>query len=523
MFALSTHSFRRFALALVVCLAGALLAVAPVQAQGSSGVLFGVSSPPTGNETQVTAIENLEADLGTTLPLVRVFDRWDSKIDNTYNNFIVDGGRQIMISIKPQTEAGQVITWNQVANAAPGSAHHDQMVRLAREINALDGEVWLAFHHEPEAGDFSRWGDSDDFQAAWRNFHSVLEAQGVDAQWVWTMTGWSFSVQTSDQRSAGKWYPGNDVVDVVGADIYNWNSCRNPNEGWRDMKGPLDPVIEFADARGKLAGLPEFGVHAAGAAKAEWLRETRDLFKQPYYAERLALVSYFDSPGAVDTCDWPLQTSAQSFAVASEIANDPFFRGSGAPIVAGPALGDAICDGQVATIVGTPGDDVINGTSGPDVIAGLQGNDTINGLGGDDIICGGRGNDVLSGGQGFDVLFGAQDNDTLYAVDANGRVDSAGSRMFAGAGNDTAFGSDRWDRIQGGDGADRIFGYEGRDWIRAGSGGDDVVGGGSIDDVNSGAGNDRIVITAGDKVRAGTGFDTCTNRAVAASAWSCER
>ena len=326
MFALSTHSFRRFALALVVCLAGALLAVAPVQAQGSSGVLFGVSSPPTGNETQVTAIENLEADLGTTLPLVRVFDRWDSKIDNTYNNFIVDGGRQIMISIKPQTEAGQVITWNQVANAAPGSAHHDQMVRLAREINALDGEVWLAFHHEPEAGDFSRWGDSDDFQAAWRNFHSVLEAQGVDAQWVWTMTGWSFSVQTSDQRSAGKWYPGNDVVDVVGADIYNWNSCRNPNEGWRDMKGPLDPVIEFADARGKLAGLPEFGVHAAGAAKAEWLRETRDLFKQPYYAERLALVSYFDSPGAVDTCDWPLQTSAQSFAVASEIANDPFFQ-----------------------------------------------------------------------------------------------------------------------------------------------------------------------------------------------------
>src|SRR4051812_15572614 len=47
------------------------------------------------------------------------------------------------------------------------------------------------------------------------------------------------------------------------------------------------------------------------------------------------------------------------------------------------------CRGVPATIVGTPGDDVIQGTSGDDVIVAGAGNDFISGNGGDDLICGG--------------------------------------------------------------------------------------------------------------------------------------
>ena len=66
----------------------------------------------------------------------------------------------------------------------------------------------------------------------------------------------------------------------------------------------------------------------------------------------------------------------------------------------------AMCLGQMATIVGTPGNDTIHGTPGDDVIAGLGGDDTIYGEGGNDIICGDDGNDVLFGGPGDDVLLG---------------------------------------------------------------------------------------------------------------------
>ena len=182
------------------------------------------------------------------------------------------------------------------------------------------------------------------------------------------------------------------------------------------------------------------------------------------------------------------------------------------------------CFGQAATIVGTPGDDVLSGTSGVDVFAAREGNDVIRGLGGEDIICAGKGDDTIYGGAGFDIIFGAQGDDLIFSANGSSegfRADNRGARMFGGAGNDTIHGSDRWDRMQGGLGIDTMHGYEGRDWIRAGAGADQVDGGAGIDDLHGGNGNDTIALTGGDTVRGGAGLDLCTIASGAADVISC--
>ena len=81
---------------------------------------------------------------------------------------------------------------------------------------------------------------------------------------------------------------------------------------------------------------------------------------------------------------------------------------------AGPAHAGALlltCEGRVATVVGTPGPDVLRGTDGDDVIVGLGGNDVVDGRGGTDVICGGAGNDVLRGGAGDDIVRGEAGRD----------------------------------------------------------------------------------------------------------------
>ena len=179
---------------------------------------------------------------------------------------------------------------------------------------------------------------------------------------------------------------------------------------------------------------------------------------------------------------------------------------------AAAAQAPVICGGQLATIVGTAGDDVLQGTSGPDVIVTRQGNDVIHGFGGDDVICAGKGDDVIFGGPGFDIIFGAQGDDEIYAAsgsDAFAREDSRGARMFGGAGNDIIYGSNRWDRMQGGNGEDILLGFEGRDWMRGGANDDTVDGGPGIDDLHGGSGNDVIELTDGDSVRGGAGVDEC--------------
>lgn len=115
------------------------------------------------------------------------------------------------------------------------------------------------------------------------------------------------------------------------------------------------------------------------------------------------------------------------------------------------------CGGLAATIVGTPGDDVINGTDGNDVIVGLAGRDIIRGFGGRDTICGGEGRDRLYGGRSSDRLYGGDNGDLLQGE----------------AGADLLFGEQGNDRLIGGNGNDQLIGGPGRRDRLSGRGGVD--------------------------------------------------
>jgi hypothetical protein len=114
---------------------------------------------------------------------------------------------------------------------------------------------------------------------------------------------------------------------------------------------------------------------------------------------------------------------------------------------AAAAQDGATCNGVIATIVGTAGDDTLTGTNAADVIAGLGGNDVINGLKGDDLICGDDGNDTLSGGFGEDIVFGGRGDDALDG----------------GKGEDQLFGELGTDALNGGIGEDDCDGGIGQD------------------------------------------------------------
>jgi Ca2+-binding RTX toxin-like protein len=190
----------------------------------------------------------------------------------------------------------------------------------------------------------------------------------------------------------------------------------------------------------------------------------------------------------------------------------------GAPAsAAAPAV---MCAGLRATIVGTPGADVLTGTSGRDVIAGRGGNDVIRGRGGDDVICGGYGADKLSGGSGADRLYGGPDH---LATTEEGTTERTGDRLRGGPGDDRLFpGRDRrtaddisydaldWStsshpvtidlarRRASGQGSDR-FGPA-RAWVVGSRYGDHISGSSRADLISAGAGPDVIAGHGGDDV-----------------------
>jgi|GEM_PF-1159688 len=157
----------------------------------------------------------------------------------------------------------------------------------------------------------------------------------------------------------------------------------------------------------------------------------------------------------------------------------------GAPAAAQETV---LCDGQVATIVGTAERDVLVGTDGPDVIAGLGGNDVIRSGGGNDIVCAGGGNDRVRGQGGSDRIFGGPGNDVLYG---NAHADF----IFGGSGNDVIWGGVGPDQLLAGHGVDVINAGHGNDVARGGAGNDKVYGGTGADELFGGVGDD--IITGG--------------------------
>jgi len=119
-------------------------------------------------------------------------------------------------------------------------------------------------------------------------------------------------------------------------------------------------------------------------------------------------------------------------------------------LVVPPAAAGAdpvLCEGEVATVVGTAGADVLTGTAQRDVITGLAGDDLIEGLGGADLICAGPGRDEVRAGPGRDRVLGEAGHDFLYG--------EAGDDYLAGGGGD--------DLLEGGFGSDRLLGEAGSD------------------------------------------------------------
>lgn len=94
-------------------------------------------------------------------------------------------------------------------------------------------------------------------------------------------------------------------------------------------------------------------------------------------------------------------------------------------------------------------------------------------------------------------------NDQANFIDLRGLVpgpNETANGSYAGAGDDTVYGSSYTDVITGGDGNDLIYGFDGDDLLVGNAGNDTLVGGNGNDSLYAGAGNDILGGGAGNDI-----------------------
>jgi hypothetical protein len=314
-----------------------LLAAAPTAATGAERtIVFGAAQENrTAGQSRLQAIQDLERSIGRPLAAVRNYYLWNATFPTADDRTLRDTGHTIYMSVKARMLNGTAVSWRSIADAAVGTARYNEIVSWADRVRAFGAPVVFTFNHEPEAATNRDLGTNVDFIDAWRRIISVFRARGVaNATYAWIMTDYSFEVQ--DRRAAHLWYPGDEWIDAIGVDAYNWYRCRpNAPIEWRSLARTIEPMRQFArNHPNEQLMVTEYGTvedPAVPGRKAQWFDDARALFAQPGY-ERFTAVLYFNIlQSSFPDCRWFVDSSESSLSAFARMGNDPLYGGTAAP------------------------------------------------------------------------------------------------------------------------------------------------------------------------------------------------
>jgi beta-mannanase len=167
--------------------------------------------------------------------------------------------------------------------------------------------------------------------AAWRVFYQILRertgpltdsSDPTQIAAVFTVGNSAFS-----NGKAEEFYPGDDFVDIIGIDVYNWHWCQGSERQWLELDELLVPGLAFARARNKPIAIPEFGSvedPANPAAKAQWMRNAATTLTELEVTDDLAFAAWFDvtgAGGAWPECVWDHDSSPESLSGFADLVS----------------------------------------------------------------------------------------------------------------------------------------------------------------------------------------------------------
>jgi plastocyanin len=310
---------RRHRIAAAACLLLLVLgspiappAAADLPALPGEGALFGAYvGLPSGTSRQA-GWTSFEAMVGRTMALDREYYQWDQTWPTPDDAWSRDQGRVLFISWN--AKAGG--TWTPWARIADGT--YDGIVDArAADLAAFGDPVIFSFHHEPE-GDAGA-GTSADYVAAFRHIRERFQLAGVnDVLYAWTLSASSFGTTKADA-----FYPGDEAVDIVAADGYNWFACPNkPGSPWRSFGDIFAAFHAFGAAHGKPMIVAEFGAHedpAVPTRKAQWIAEAATQLES--WPDVKGAIYYHQDKG----CPRWVDSSPASLDAFRGVAADPYF------------------------------------------------------------------------------------------------------------------------------------------------------------------------------------------------------
>jgi hypothetical protein len=276
------------------------------------GALFGAHVQHEGEETiasEQAAVEELERDIKRTLDIHNYYYAFDAEFPSWKEPYDLAHGRTPLISWGG-TDVDQIV-----------NGTHDALIQKRIDsLKALKEPLFMRWFWEMDGRRASKADDAkspEKFIAAWQYLWKKFAAAKADnVVWVWCPNARGFK-----NGEAQPFYPGDEYVDWLCTDGYNWNPGRKGDE-WRNFYDIFDASYAFAmEHPSKPLMIGEMGAQErASGEKAAWLKDAQEVMKR---MPAIAAVVYFD---AFNQFEWNVDTSTSSYDAYKAFAADPFYN-----------------------------------------------------------------------------------------------------------------------------------------------------------------------------------------------------
>lgn len=283
----------------------------------TNGAIFGVhlSLDDHNGNTRQESMANFEALVGRPMGEDRVFYLWDDAWPTADDWSDVAAGRLLYISWDAGTRDGGCVQWGDIA-----SGRYDATIDAqADAIRGLPPFIF-SFGHEPMTAvpKHISCGTYADYINAYRHVHDRFVADGItNVTYAFTVTAQSFTKQNAEN-----YYPGDDVVDLIASDGYNWFGCDFHPGPWRTFQQVFQDMYGFGVQHNKYMWVAEYGTGEDPSnvnAKAQWFSDAGDQLKR---WPLIKGVSYFNVGGG--DCARYVDSSPESLASFQSLGDDPF-------------------------------------------------------------------------------------------------------------------------------------------------------------------------------------------------------
>ncbi len=200
------------------------------------------------------------------------------------------------------------------AGQIAGGRYDTYVGTWAKQAASYDKPFRLRFAHEMN-GDWYPWsvgapgGSPEDYVAAYRRVRGIFDAAGAKrVQWVWCPN----VIINGNVEAISRSYPGDDFVDIVGVDGYNFGD--RPGHQWTRPAELFGNTLTLVPqlAPGKPVWINEVGCGDQGGDKSRWISD----FISWLAGTDVRGLIWFEVDGNPDAPDWRLTSSAATTAAA---------------------------------------------------------------------------------------------------------------------------------------------------------------------------------------------------------------